>query len=115
MELLIALAIIIAVAEIKDFKQTKKLQEISSAHSALYDNYRASRLEIEALKSMIAANQKNVDGVGMKVDAVIERVEELKEVSDKAEVNTATILREYELNGIPLGYQRRNPDMVEGI
>jgi len=46
----------------------------------------------------------------------IEKFESIKSLTLESKMNTETILKEYEINGIPLGYQRGDHfDAIEGM
>ena len=115
MELLLALAIIIAVAELKDWKQQKRVSEILSHVDKLSQEIAFNKEAVHQAIAEIKFNKSLTEGTQYKLSAVMEQLEDYRTKIDQVESNTATILKEYELNGIPLGYQRKNPDFIEGL
>jgi hypothetical protein len=106
MELILAIGIILAVNEWRDYKNNrryKKLElEIKRVNRQFYSVEKFARL----------LEQNNNEVIILKND-----LEPVKEFIAKAQVDLETIVQEYELNGIPLHLQRGNPkfDMVEGL
>lgn len=115
MELLIGLGIVLAMSEWREHRarlsvkrltleinrqkrvidkllerQAKFLKVVQDTHEATLQSYKAA---MEARASSIDTQ------------------DQLKSVH----ANVETILKEYELNGIPLGYQRKSFDIVEGL
>jgi hypothetical protein len=69
-------------------------------------------------KSELAAEvcSKSANSVHADLKAMTEKFQTIASDAEKAKIAAETILREYELNGIPMGYKRGNDyDAVEGM
>lgn len=107
-EFFIALAIIIGLSELKEWRAFKRQSELKFRVSSLDIAIEQIQLDTEVVK-------KSVEDLLKAHPLVLEDLNRIRETIEKTESQTATILKEYELNGIPLGYQRRNPDFIEGL
>lgn len=105
MEFIIGMALILAINEWRDFKSSgrfsvlkKEIEEMKSRQEALFlvaKSFEQIQLEFKKLNEQLLAQSEFIS---------------------KAQVDLATIVNEYEVNGIPLGYDRgRKFDMVEGL
>ena len=115
MEALIAIVVIIGLMEFREYRQLKKLEDILKTQNELLE-------DMVALDSNDIAMQEIVSKLGLEVSKAttaatetLEVARQTRELVEKAEANSATVLREYELNGIPLGLQRKQPDYIEGL
>lgn len=105
MEILIGLAIILAVNEWRDIKGNNRFKELKDEIEAMkkrQDSLFLMSPEIIEIKNTLAE-------LSAKLDAQAEFI-------NKAHVDLDTIVKEYEINGIPLNLQRgQSFDMVEGL
>jgi len=115
MELFISLAILVAVVELKEWRQSKRVDLIISRLDLISKNLNIMHSEIQIQKEILEALESDFEIVQSKLPEYFEKLDEIKNISEKAEANSATILREYELNGIPLGYQRKQPEFIETL
>lgn len=116
MELFIALAIMIGLLEIKEFRNSKRIkllsQQIKSAHRVL------DRLEKRnvALEQTLLAQGVLINSAKVMMGQVVEQSEKSAEFVQSVDGSLQTILKEYEVNGVPLGYQRKPvADFIEGL
>lgn len=116
MEIIIAVAFMFVVVELKEYRQSKRIKKIA--------------LEVRSLKRIsdkilehLHANQKHlieykesVKNHESKVDDALMFVQESRDLNVKISTNLETIVKEYEINGIPFGYDRgKQFDLVEGL
>lgn len=121
MEFFIALAIIVAISELKEWRISIKFKKLS--------------LEQKQLKRALDRLMDKIENQGHITDKQYTELGELKVLATKlsddvseahrfiqsADTRLETIVREYELNGVPLGYQRKKrleeeqADYVEGL
>lgn len=106
MEYLLFIAIVLALIEWRDVKQNNRYHEIEKL---LVDSFK--RLESDASAGIENCNRQIAD--------LKEEIAPLAEFLMKAHTDLATIVQEYELNGIPLHLRRGIPeqpfDAVEGL
>ncbi len=119
MELLIALVLIVAISELKEWrfavrmrKQRDHLTQVQADIAALFDYCRRQGAMTEDDRLVLA---------GLKIQG-LQLADSLAHASEfirRAETDLATIVNEYKINGIPLGYKRGNQkiegDFVEGL
>lgn len=115
MELFLGLGIIVAISELREWRQHKNTCRIVDAFEALELSNKLETLKIDEFGKSIEKVIKNIEDLQLRVHALNEMLQDQKDKIEKAEANTATILKEYELNGIPLGLQRKNADYIEGL
>lgn len=79
-------------------------------------------MRIDVLKSVKKADScekivsKMANDLKKDMESFIYSVDGIRAMASDAKLNTETILKEYEINGIPLGYKRGdNYDAIEGI
>jgi hypothetical protein len=107
MEILIGLGLILAMNEWRDYKFNRRHRLIE----ALLKQTMRKLHYVGDLAEKIEANNKAI--LETKKD-----LEPVKEFIHKASIDLQTIVQEYEVNGVPLGYDRggnRHYDMVEGL
>ena len=105
MEHLVFIAIVIALIEFKEFKQNRRYKAIQQGVEIL----RVS-MEVQISKQGMHTEQA--------ISALRSEITPLAEFLTKAQTDLSTIVQEYEVNGVPLGYQRGNNqkfDLVEGL
>lgn len=105
MEILIGLAIILAFNEWRDVKGKSRFNEL--------------KREIEEMKirqEALFLIAKSFEDMQVSLKNINSELEENKEFINKAHTDLETIVKEYEINGIPLNLRRgQNFDMVEGL
>ena len=107
MEILIGLAIILVVNEWRDHKFNKKTELV------LAQIKRVNRQMI-----YISEFSKELKAIDARISSLSKDIVPLQEFITKAHTDLDTIVNEYEINGIPLGYDRGNKatfDAVEGL
>lgn len=115
MEFFIALAIIIAITELKEFRLTKKLDRLNRKLESSTKLLHMIQNQLSVAKETIDANRNAISELGKKISSISDQLNELRPIIEEAHANSATILKEYELNGVPLGYQRKHPDFIESL
>lgn len=115
MELLIAVAIMIAISELKEWRIGKKADNLESRIMTLTASLIELSKKIENINQDFTQINKHVDNIECKIDAMVERQEAMKEIVDSVDVSTKTILNEHEISGIPMGFNPKRPDFIEGI
>lgn len=115
MELFISLAIIVAIAELKDWKHSKITASLLVEINTLKQDNQTLLFDIRNAQSGIVSIQESVSSGLVKIEENNATLLRMQEFIERAEANSATVLREYELNGMPLGYQRKHPDFIEGL
>ncbi len=126
MELLITVAVIIGLWEIREWRRSKELaisfkstnSEIEFLDSNIKDiDYQINCIhnELKELKTSLKDQKEVFNNHEILLKSLADTLDSIQKLSSETESKTATILREYELNGIPLGYQRKfaNVDYVE--
>lgn len=115
LEIIISLAIMIAVVELKEWRLIKRIEQLENRMSLLVEESQKIRAicveQMRKLDFMEKVHEAQADNF----HAIKQEIDEVKKLASSAESHGATILREYELNGIPLGYQRKQPDFVETL
>lgn len=115
MELLIGLAIVLAMSEWREYRAkqgVKRLAAEINRQKRVIDKLleRQSKLHMLVQESSEASHQACKQAIEAK-SALFENQDKLATIHS----NVETILKEYEINGIPLGYQRKTYDIVEGL
>lgn len=118
MELLLALALIVAVNELNAWR-------LSRRHRQLLSSFKSMKRQIVALREEVCQNTDQITvakvGVATLHGQLQKQTEELQATKDfihTAEADLKTILKEYQINGTPLGYDRtsgRQADFIEGL
>lgn len=114
-ELVVALAIIIGLSEVKEWRAYRRAAELEEKVNKIQESVHALNIAVQNIGKILESFSKSISTIDLKQDGLSEQIEDMKELTSKTEVQTATILREYELNGTPLGYIRKQPDFVEGL
>lgn len=80
------------------------------------------RRDVAGQKLIISALNLSVDKLSKSLADFIEHNQKVKEFITEADANLKTIINEYEVNGVPLGYDRRGAraetprvDFYEGL
>lgn len=107
MEILIGMAILLALNEWRDFKFSRKHNLITSEIKRL--SRQISKLSEETKKAQVSLAE---------IPLLKEELQPIQAFITKAQTDLETIVKEYEVNGVPLGYDRtggQQYDMVEGL
>jgi hypothetical protein len=106
MEILIGLGIILAVNEWRDYKSKQKFKLIENRIK-----------KISRQLHFIGDLSAKIDSNNALIQANRKELEPIKDFISEAHTDLKTIVQEYEVNGVPLGYDRGKPnfDMVEGV
>lgn len=107
MEIILVLIFVVAFNEWRDIKARQKAKHIEGKLSDLSDRL----LYVGTLAEQIKANSEAIKAIGSDLEPV-------KAFINKAHTDLDTIVKEYEVNGIPLGFDRtggKHYDMVEGL
>jgi len=115
MELLIALSIIIAVAEIKDWKHSKSNALLLSEIASLRRGNKELNEHIKTANVTLMVVQNIAETAIVRAEENAGTLSRMQESIEKSESNSAAILKEYELNGVQMGFQRKHPDFIEGL
>jgi hypothetical protein len=107
MEVIVGLAIIIAFNEWRDVKARKKAEALDArllelSNRLLFTDQLANKIE-----------EQRVEIAHLRAE-----LEPMREFIAKAHTDLQTIVQEYEINGVPLGYDRgKRPayDVIEGL
>lgn len=106
MEYLLFIAIVLALIEWRDVKQNKRYEAIEN------------QLAISNA-AIVSILEKHAKKVSEDFHALSAEIRPLKEFLDKAHTDLGTIVKEYEINGIPMHLQRGGKmpefDAVEGL
>lgn len=112
MEFILFIGLVIAVVELKEWRLTKRLEKIQSHLEALNSKFNV----------VVDKNCEIIDVVNGHSELLNQEIEansKRNEFLDKAHADLETIVREYKINGVPLGYERKDIErdyhMVEGI
>lgn len=108
MEALICIVIVIGLMEFREFRQHKAQTDLLAS---LKSTITLVEIQLEESRQARATVQKIVAAS----EADRETFNRILEACEEARTGTQTILREYELNGTPLGYKRRSVDAIEGL
>lgn len=111
MEALACIVIVIGLLELRGYREFKarqlllaKISRVASKQTQL-----AERLtELQDIRALIAK-------IMAQSEADKETFARLVDACEETRTATQTILREYELNGVPMGYQRKSVDAIEGL
>jgi CRISPR/Cas system-associated exonuclease Cas4 (RecB family) len=119
MEFLIGLAIIIALSELREWRQANRAKNLNRQVRSFARGLTAVTAELKVLEAQLGLVNEKADR-GFKEFAEARVIaDEAKAFSERASIDLATIVNEYKVNGVPVGVSRRpdrrNFDMVEGL
>jgi hypothetical protein len=119
MELLIALVLIVALGELKEWRQERRAKTLSRQVRAFARALSGIKEEIKVLEGRLGLMSEKADQGAAAFAEARQLSDEARAFADKASVDLATIVNEYKINGVPLGLRRGNQsvsfDMVEGL
>lgn len=112
-EIILVLALVFGISELRDWRDAKrqrKLEQLLMGMRRHLDSLARAVHEAAAGSAKLVENQAKLN----------ENFDRVSVFIDSADSRLGVILREYELNGVPLGYQRRNvdehaADYIEGL
>lgn len=115
MELLLGLLIVLAMSEWREYRSRAQMRRLVlevNKSKRVIDRLLERTAKLASLTSdaKIASDQAYKGAMEARISS-IETSDQIREV--KASVDA--ILKEYELNGTPMGYSRRSFDAVEGL
>lgn len=98
------IAIVLGIVEWRDSANRRRYKAIEAQF----------KRHARQMEQRVARAQAGTDASLAKLQASLEPINEF---IAKAHTDLHTIVQEYEINGVPLGYQRKAPhfDMVEGL
>lgn len=107
MEIILVLIFVVAFNEWRDIKAKRETKRVEAKLVALSNQL----VFVGELAERIKENSGAIAALG-------QGLEPLKEFINKAHTDLDTIVKEYEVNGVPLGYDRGSKakfDMIEGL
>jgi hypothetical protein len=105
MEVLIGLAILLALNEWRDYKFNSRYKKLELKISAL-----TRKLHY------VGDLAKKIDDNNLAIQKVSQDFDAANAFIGQAQTDLSTIVKEYQINGVPLGYERgQKYDMVEGL
>jgi len=108
MEFLLAVSVLITLNELREWRFSKHVSKLNDSLEKVLKELEEVSRSSKITQSLIESSNKNFS-------VITDEILYIRQAAEKSEANSATILKEYELNGIPLGYQRKNPDFIEGL
>jgi hypothetical protein len=115
MELLLGLLIVLAMSEWREHRarllHRRLVLEVNKSKRVI-DRLleRTSKLSLLASEAKIAADQAYKGAMESRLSSI-----ETADLTRDVKASVDAILKEYELNGTPMGYSRKSFDVVEGL
>lgn len=115
-EFVVAIGIIVLISEAKEWRASKRIEEINKRLDSGFQALSQLHKELKFLKESISELSNQVYIQNSKIDSLVANYEAVAQNAEQAKIAGETILKEYELNGIPLGMIRNpNADVIEGF
>ncbi len=109
MELAVLALFIVIYTEMREYRHREQMKRID-------ENSRKLRLGEHVMSRRLAAQCATLEKLDASIKALSERADVQAKFIDKAHTDLETLVKEYEINGVPLGYDRtggKKPDFYE--
>lgn len=114
LEFIVSLALIIALSELREWRGNRKHRQLVGVIQGIKRQGLLARADMEALKAALATQ------LAAHAAKSFADIDGLRSFIISADQNLQTIVNEYKINGVPLGYERKpqsdlTGDYIEGL